>query len=42
MIISRRMHVEEIHKAKALLKSSISIPLEMMMLDVGHVIAINL
>ena len=41
MIISRRMHVEEIYKAKALLKSSISMPLEMMMLDGGYAIAIN-
>ena len=41
MIISRRRHVEDVYKAKALLKSSISMPLEMMMLDDGYLIAIN-
>ena len=41
MIISRRRHVEHIYKAKALLKSSISIFLEMMMIDDGYAIAIN-
>ena len=41
MIISRKMHVEEIYKAKTLLKSSISMSLEMMMLDDGYAIAIN-
>ena len=40
MLISRKMHVEDIYKAKALLKSSISMPLEMMMLDDGYAIAI--
>ena len=41
MIISRRMQVEEIYKAKAFFKTSISMPSEMMMLDVGYAIAIN-
>ena len=41
MIVSRRMHVEEIYNAKALLKSSISMPVEMMILDDGYAIAIN-
>ena len=40
MIISRRMLVEDIYMAKALLKSSISMLLEMM-LDDGYAIAIN-
>ena len=40
MIISTRIHVEDIYKAKALFKSSISMPLEMM-LDDGYAIAIN-
>ena len=35
------MHVEDIYKAKALLKSSITMRLEMMMLDNGHTIGIN-
>ena len=35
------MNVEDIYKAKALLKSSISMALEMMMLDDGYAIAIN-
>ena len=35
------MNVEDIYKAKALLKSSISMALEKMMLDDGYVIAIN-
>ena len=41
MIISRRIHVEGIYKAIALLKSSISMSLEMMMLDDGYAMAIN-
>ena len=41
MLISRKMHVDDIYKAKALLKSSISMPLKMMMLDNGYAIAIN-
>ena len=41
IITSRRMHVEDIYKANALLKSSINMPLEMMMLDDGNEIAIN-
>ena len=41
MLISRKMHVEDIYMAKALLKSSISMPLKMMMIDDGHAIAIN-
>ena len=41
MLISRKMHVEDIYKAKTLLKSSISMLLKMMMLDDGYTIAIN-
>ena len=41
MIFYRRMHEEEIYKAKALLMFSISMSLEMMMLDDGYAIAIN-
>ena len=42
MLISRKMHVGDNSKAKALLKSSISMPLKILMLDDGHAIATSI
>ena len=41
MLISRKMHVEDIYKAKALLMSSLCMLPEIIMLDDGYAIAIN-
>ena len=41
MLISRKMHVEDINKAKALLKTTMSMLLKILMLDKDYAIDVN-